>query len=196
MQCRVCLYSTDEISPALKRLIPEQRLRFLSVLPPRRRKQSVLAEALLRLMLSDEFGVSPETIVMDRTPGQKPRTELSDFSLSHTLGASAAAVGPGAGIDMELIRKPRLKAAAACFTPQELDYMSSGSDERFWEIWTRKEALFKSLSSGAWETVCEQNTLENPFLHTLVRDGFVLSVFSQDEPDIAFTTEEELTAFL
>ena len=105
------------------------------------------AHALLHFSLWRQGGRRDLAIVTD--PCGKPR--LSDnslqFSLSHSSGMALCAVSRGAalGVDVERIDPQAATAALAAevFCPAEQDWIGK-SAERFFALWTVKEALFKA----------------------------------------------------
>jgi len=77
----------------------------------------------------------------------------TDFNLSHTGEWIALAIGPGngrIGLDIETIDPtfPALGIAREFFLPEECLWLSQGPIERFFQLWTVKEALMKATGLG------------------------------------------------
>jgi 4'-phosphopantetheinyl transferase len=119
------------------------------------------AHALLRHALSATGDHAPAQWRFDKTPAGKPfliggYADRASFSLSHTRGMVACAVTSGAaiGVDVECVdRKVDAGAIAArFFAPAETARISTldgeARRERFFDLWTLKEALVKALGLG------------------------------------------------
>lgn len=199
-QCTICYYRTPEPRPEILRLIPMQRQRELSHLAPDRQKQSMLAEALLRLKLSTISPLAPQDHVIRRARSQKPRCDGFEFSISHTSGAVAVIVSDApCGADIERLRAPRMGAAKRFFTPGELQYTEAKPELHFWEVWTRKEALAKALGCGLSLDMLEHDTLTQPFkslIYTRNYAGFTVSAYSNSRPEFKSLTEAELCTLI
>ena len=106
---------------------------------------------LLEYAISDLFGKSITELEFIRHDSGRWSTPFCEFSLSHTDGAVAVAISHiPVGIDVEVL-KPAVseKTAARIMTDAEYGkYLSLALPEKdrfFFGIWTRKEAIFKSL---------------------------------------------------
>lgn len=120
------------------------------------------AHALLRRALGAKLGVPPRELRFGAERRGKPILEHPldgdvAFNLSHTRGASMAALGPVAalGVDVESgasLRDP-LELAPSVFHPAERAWLAEGIDEadlraRFLRLWTLKEAYLKARGWG------------------------------------------------
>ena len=113
------------------------------------------ADVWLRRVLGLRLGVAGGLLTIARQARGKPYLPVYPgfhFSLSHTRGALACACGAvPVGVDLERLRKWRLPVVSRFFGEREAAYVLSaaqGRDERFTEIWTRKEAYVKCLGTG------------------------------------------------
>jgi 4'-phosphopantetheinyl transferase len=119
------------------------------------------AHALLRQTLSNGGNQMPGAWRFEKTPSGKPRLigESADgrsFSLSHTRGMVACAVTSGAevGVDVEWVDRDVDAGgiAARFFAPAEaaqlLELDGDARRDRFFDLWTLKEALVKALGRG------------------------------------------------
>ena len=121
----------------------------------------IAAHALLRATLSGAAGVAPADWRFRTAEGGKPELDPDQappdlqFSLSHTRGLAACAVGrPRAlGIDAEAWREPApLELAERYFAPAEARLLADQApDQRpsaFYRLWTLKEAYLKATGQG------------------------------------------------
>jgi 4'-phosphopantetheinyl transferase len=119
------------------------------------------AHALLRATLSRYGDRAPESWRFDKTANGKPflvdqGARCASFSLSHTNGMVACAVTADVdvGIDVECVdRDVDMPAIAArFFAPTEAAHLgqldAAAQRDRFFDLWTLKEALVKALGTG------------------------------------------------
>ena len=129
------------------------------------RRRSVAADMLARRMISAACGIPPEQVRLATEKGGKPYAPGSPlhFSLSHSGDLAVCGVDRRpVGIDVERIRPVNLKAARRIAAPEELvrlfgreptpeDFRLTGDPElldRFFELWTGKEAAGKLTGEG------------------------------------------------
>jgi 4'-phosphopantetheinyl transferase len=119
------------------------------------------AHALLRVTLSRYGDRAPERWRFDKTANGKPflvdqRTVPASFSLSHATGMVACAVTANGdvGVDVECVDRHVEVAdiAARFFAPAEAAHLgqldAAAQRDRFFDLWTLKEALVKALGTG------------------------------------------------
>jgi 4'-phosphopantetheinyl transferase len=119
------------------------------------------AHALLRHTLSLRGDHAPAEWRFERTPAGKPLLIAEDanrasFSLSHTRGMVACAVTSDAeiGVDVEWVDREvdAEGIAARFFAPAEAAQLAEltgdARRDRFFDLWTLKEALVKALGRG------------------------------------------------
>jgi len=112
---------------------------------------------LLRLILSRRLKCKPEEIVYETLTGGKPVIPGNPlfFNISHTRTGFAFIITDGFhnGIDIEEIN-PNMNFVPVIerfFSPNEVRFILESevtSRERFYILWTRKEALLKSIGTG------------------------------------------------
>jgi 4'-phosphopantetheinyl transferase len=126
----------------------------------------VAAHALLHWAL-DQVGVPPQRHQFVHNPFGRPqlvqgpgRTEpMPGFSMSHARGLVAVALGPGplVGIDVERVAVRRvdpLALARRCFDSGAAAWIAAAAADpalcrqRFFQVWTLKEALVKAVGLG------------------------------------------------
>ena len=179
----VYLLDIRELAPhrdaALALLSDERRARVLSINREEDALRSMGAGLLLRRYVGEgpfargEFG-------KPYLPGGIP------FSLSHGGDLAVLAVGEEGtelGVDTESLERPWREAVAKrLFTPEEQLWFQ-GSSERFFRLWTRKEAVLKCRGSGlsrlaVFPVLHDQCTLDDCSYHlnTLLFHGHCLSL--------------------
>lgn len=125
----------------------------------RDRDSYVVVHGLLRVILGKHFDILPGSIKFKYNPFGKPL--LSEpgenvwFSLSHSRDVSALSFSleGETGIDIEYMDPgfDYLAVAEYCFSPGDKNYIDpvmQGDRERFFRLWTRKEALLKAIGTG------------------------------------------------
>lgn len=131
------------------------------------RTQRFISRIVLREACGLLYGIAPRHIRfaynehgkphLDRPAGISPVIEgACHFNLSHTghlIAFGASMAGP-LGIDIERVAaRPGLaQIARRFFHPQEFAYATALGqpvcEQRFFEVWTRKEALLKAMGTG------------------------------------------------
>lgn len=100
------------------------------------------------------------------------------FNVSHSKDLQAVAISDSeVGVDIEFIRKVDLRAVKR-FTKAEEEYiLSENSLERFFEVWTKKEAYLKYNGVGLSGGLNSFNVFEvSPYIKTFKIDQYFLSV--------------------
>ena len=146
-------------------------------------KQDVNAYDFLEKNLKEKFNIlMPE---IKKGPHGKPYFEESGiyFNISHTESLQAVAIGTSeVGVDIEKIRPVNLQVAKR-FSKEEYDYIKAkDSTERFFEIWTKKEAYLKYKGTGISGGLNSFSVFEMPEkINTFVIDGYIISVCSKKD---------------
>lgn len=124
------------------------------------KKRTVAGEMLARKAIAEWCGIEPESIIFAIGEHGKPYAiDLEvEFNISHSGNLAVCAVDDQpVGIDVELIRPIDLFVAKRVCTDEELlyifrhkpteaDFVYTEDEEileRFFEVWTKKEAIFK-----------------------------------------------------
>jgi 4'-phosphopantetheinyl transferase len=133
---------TDELYSEYYSLLSNERREYVDSLKIETdRKRTVAGEMLVKIAL----GLRNETIL--RTDEGQPYIAGMDnhFSISHSGNFAVCAIDKcKIGIDIEEIRNIDIKAAKRFCNEKELEYV--GNDiNRFFEIWTAKEATYKMM---------------------------------------------------
>lgn len=142
-------------------------------------KLSLAGGALIKNAIAQEFDIDKENVTFKRTQKGKPYTESVDveFSISHSGDIVVCAVSDNpVGIDIEKIREVNLNVAKRLFTPDEQEYIfEKNSKQRFFEVWTKKEAYVKLLGLGI-TYFPKFSVMRNENIETYVKKHYILSV--------------------
>ncbi|UHQ56779.1 4'-phosphopantetheinyl transferase family protein [Microbulbifer sp. YPW16] len=169
MTTRTWLLKLDDIRPDDRRaaafaglLTPDEHKRLTGLGSSEARHRFLLSRVLLRRVLGQVTGRTPQSLRFIVMPSGKPI--LADepslqFSLSHSGDWIALAVseqGP-VGIDIEQPRPRRnvMRIAHRYFHPDECALLeappAADTERQFYRLWTLKEAFFKARGTGISE---------------------------------------------
>ena len=120
------------------------------------RRRSVLGERLARKGISKLCGIFENEIVFERTEKGKPFVTNADvfYSVSHSKGIVVCAIDKDEiGVDAEMIRDIDLNITRIACTERDKEFIFEADDkneqiERFFTVWTAKEAYFKFVGTG------------------------------------------------
>ncbi len=123
------------------------------------RKRSLAGDLLIKTYLSKIYGIKKEEIVIKKGEHGKPYVlnVPAHFNISHSGNYVVVAISDKPiGIDLEIIEDFSAILAKKLFNEDELKYISqigysnkkSVMQQRFYEIWTAKEAYLKYLGLG------------------------------------------------
>ena len=147
------------------------------------RKRTVAGEMLARKAVAKRCGVSEDSIVFVKGENGKPFAENLDvqFNISHSENMVVCVVDDNPiGIDIEKIRQIDLKIAKRVYTQDEINYLYGGEEsatlERFFELWTAKEAYFKWRGTGItnFKSINVQDILTH--CEQYEEDGYIISI--------------------
>ncbi len=206
-------FSEDEVL-AYNRILTESerevasRFRFL-----RDRNSYIVTHAILRIILGNHFETEPTSIEFKTNFFGKPSVQMNSrdihFNLSHSSGLSALAFSDQSevGIDIERI-DPEFDfdlIVNTQFSEKESRYLKAVEPDprkTFYILWTRKEAILKTLGTGIGENLdievfrdknfCNSENLlpafgnKNYFLSTfIVLEDYIVTIAA--EKDVNFT---------
>lgn len=136
---------------------PAERLRDGAFVRQARRHQFVAGRRLLRRVLAASSGLPDSAILVEERAALAPLVTLGDgrrptpyFSISHSgpFVACAVSVQSPLGLDIEMADPARDVEALArqAFSQDEAASVAAAGEQRsrrFYELWSRKEALYK-----------------------------------------------------
>ncbi len=120
------------------------------------RRRSVLGERLARKGVSKLCGIAESEIKLARTEKGKPfvTNAKAFYSVSHSGNRVICAVSDKEiGVDIEKVRPMDLHITRISCTDSDREFVFSDGDEnaqieRFFRVWTAKEAYFKFIGTG------------------------------------------------
>lgn len=156
-------------------------------------KLSFYAALLVRMALITNMQIPNHLLQFSYDTHKKPFLLNSPecfFNFSHTRNAVLCSVSKTApvGADIEYIKGTPFEIGDMIFHPAEKEYLlTSGSlkekQQRFFKIWTRKEAFTKCLGTGITDNLSSINTLspltESNF-YTTKTEEYILSLYSSE----------------
>lgn len=132
--------------------------------------------------LKEDFNISD--VSFNRNPKGKPYIENGNiyFNITHSKDFTAVAIGKAqVGIDAEYLGTADLRVIKR-FTKPEQDYIrKDDSNNRFFEIWTKKEAYLKYKGVGLSGGLNSFNVLEIPQMFKSFVIGKVIVTVCSDE---------------
>ena len=150
----IFIMKIDDVSDAP--ILDAKRAEYIEkATDPRTRRERRAAWQLLLTGLKAR-GIDPEKIEITREECGRWTSPEVCFSLSHTRDAVAVAVADKpVGIDIEEIKERDITALSRrALTEREREELDMAPPEesltRFYEIWCKKEAYFKTLGSDAF----------------------------------------------
>lgn len=191
----------------LEQVSSDRRKRILRYRFDKDRKQSLYAALLARRMIRQLTGLAEDQLCFHTGSHGKPLLKVPDsgtsvfFNLSHTNGCVVCGLSPDQelGVDVEMIHPAPYAIMTRCFHPEELAYVNGDgedSDRRFFQVWTRKEALLKKNGTGLTEGLTSMNALhpENDYIQSFHRSNYIISTCTLNPEPVILSpvTEKEV----
>lgn len=165
LACDIRELTKEDYKQAYRLLTPEEKTRVDGLRNTEDRQRTLAAQHLARQLIAELWQVRQEDILFARTQMGKlyPVGMEAEFSVSHceNLVVCAADRKP-VGIDVERLRPVKLQSAKKICSAHELSYLFGKAPrqedfactedpaliERFFRLWTGKEACAKRLGQG------------------------------------------------
>jgi 4'-phosphopantetheinyl transferase len=173
-------------------LSPEEHARAARFHFERDRQRWSQGRAWVKQQLAAQLAVPPNAVILTTEPGGRPFLADHpgfDFNLSHTGDWIALATSRNGriGLDIEIIDPafPALEIATEFFLPQEHAWVASGPIDRFFQLWTAKEALMKATGRGmslAPDKILVSLNGDQPAMVTNLETGDTHDVISSPGP--------------
>ena len=157
----------------------------------------VLQEKLHEIVLiyyKIQYCVNDNDLRIEKEHGGKPYVSIYNqvtnlkFNISHTSGAGIVVFSEcNIGVDIEKIQKPDYRIVHRFFIEPEKRYILGGkSDEirrnRFFEIWTKKEAYLKCKGCGLAGGLKNVNVLKERYVYRQIEIAgieYAISIFAE-----------------
>ena len=119
------------------------------------RRRMAFGESLLRKLISDEYAVREEDVIIKNLPSGKPVAEVQGKNLCVSITHSGDYVACGVsdtpiGVDLEVMRQVSPLLLTKALNEEERAFVSNSEDENlsFLKLWTAKEAYLKLTGEG------------------------------------------------
>jgi 4'-phosphopantetheinyl transferase len=134
-------------------MVKKRREYIASITNENKRTLSVYSEWLVKTTAAKILNTQIESIEIDHINGKPFIKNFPLFvSISHSGNFVAAAFSENEiGIDIEVLRETNLAVAKKFCTNDDLEFLNckeTGKNERFFKIWTAKEAYLKITGDG------------------------------------------------
>ncbi len=151
---------SDQLSPVFSVMDSEERAAFYRYRVDFKRVEFLTGRVLLKGILAKRLRVAANTIRFYKTSFGKLHLSCGEvtqlhFNLSHSgnLVVAVFSIFSEVGIDVEDIRPDFLALMVDVLTQDEVNYvlgdsLTNSRHKRFFELWTRKEALLKYRGVG------------------------------------------------
>ncbi len=153
----------------------------------------IASDMLLRRVLSERLGISPDEIAFEVSENGKPCLKNGGyhFSISHSGEIAAVAVNKACpvGIDVEKMKPVPARIVRRVFSESDIRFVFEGSVipdgkiedretlTRFFKVWTYKEAFVKMTGEGISDNLHNCPYDENNCI-TKTFDDYVLTVIT------------------
>ena len=115
----------------------------------------ITSEIFIKRIANNQLGIAKERLIIDKNKYGKPffvNFPNVHYNVSHTKGLIVCAISDSCvGIDIERIKPFNKRIVERFFSENEREYIfasKENQDERFAEIWTKKESYIKWLGKG------------------------------------------------
>jgi 4'-phosphopantetheinyl transferase len=144
--------------------------------------QSVAGYSLLYKIAKEKFNITLKPQEMKRENNSKPKCDFFNFSISHSKDLVAVALSKKEiGIDIEFEKKDRNFDLI-----KEKNFNLEEKPQNFYKVWTKKEAIFKSLDKTSFDLI-KINTVNYDCLTCKISNGvdnYYFSVYSKNLKDL------------
>lgn len=188
--CDVSKISDSDFVILYKSLCNERKEKADRIKDVKAKKLSICAGALMQYSLSKVTGVPSAMLRYKTDENGKPYVEniKVHFNLAHSYNLVLCAVSDNPiGIDTERIRQVNTDIAKKYFTKREMEYVLENKIQevnRFFEVWTKKEAYVKMLGTGISDFLTFDSLSKK--ISTKRYGGYIISVTSEKFPEIEY----------
>ena len=118
-------------------------------------ESKITSEIFVKYIANTQLGIARKKLIIDKNKYGKPflvNFPNVHYNVSHTKGLIVCAISDSCvGIDVEKIKPFNKRIVEIFFAENEREYIftsKENQDERFAEIWTKKESYVKWLGKG------------------------------------------------
>lgn len=151
----------------------------------------IISDHLAKLAISEFLNIHTAEIDIYYGKHGKPllKSGKAYFNVSHSGNYVVACVDTNpCGIDIEEIRDVNLKVLERICTDNEKQYIGNAQNKSLavLEIWTKKEAYFKSFGCGIATCLTAVDTLKEKGFYTYTTNEYILTIYSDKNITINF----------
>lgn len=177
--------SRDEITCWYKDIENTKKGKIDNIKDATNKSIRIVSDHLSRYAVSKHLNINPKEITFCYGKHGKPLLSNGNayFNISHSGNYIVCCVDDlPCGIDVEIIKERKLTTSKRFCTENELQYISNSVDKNIalLEIWTKKEAYFKSFGCGIATCLSSLDTLKTDGFNTIINDKYVLSIYSEN----------------
>ena len=156
---------------------------YLIELSDKLKTVSNFSKIAVELIACKKLGVESSELEFGFNENGKPYLKSHPdfhFNISHSKEKLAVAISDTPiGIDIEKLREPDFRVAKRFFTEREIGYVGNNPN-RFFEIWTKKEAYLKFKGTGLKFPLSDFDVTKNTKIITFEKEGFLISLCSEE----------------
>lgn len=183
--------SDNDLEKWYNEVEPIKRAKIDNVQNKKVKTSRIISDHLAKLAVSEFLNIPITEIDIYYGKHGKPllKSGKAYFNVSHSGNYVVACVGRApCGIDIEEIRDVDLKVSKRICTDNEKQYINNAQNKSLalLEIWTKKEAYFKSFGCGIATCLTAVDTLNEKGFNTYKTHEYVLTVYSDNEITINF----------
>ena len=176
--------SSEEISSWYKDIDNDKKSRIDNIKDTTNKSIRIVSDHLARYAVSKHLNINPKQITFCYGKHGKPLLPNGNayFNISHSGSYIVCCVDDlPCGIDIEIIKQRKLNTSKRFCTENELQYIDNSENKNIAlvEIWTKKEAYFKSFGCGIATCLSALDTLKTKGFKTIINDKYVLSIYSE-----------------
>lgn len=182
------VFSHEEMQ--LLKFVPDKRKeKILKYHFPQDRLLSLYAALLTRMVLSKRTKIPADRLEIGCEANGKPYLASTDhlhFNLSHTKSCIFLCISDEqpVGADIEKLTSPPLEIIKTVFHPEEISYIETACRadqmQKFFEIWTKKEAYLKKTGTGFMGDPSLINTRKLPAAYCTCQIGDYICTICSD----------------
>ena len=119
----------------------------------------VSLEIILRYVVVNKYDINNDNLNISYNKYKRPYLNIENIYYSNSYGENCAIIfisNNNIGVDIEKLKLPNINLAKKFFTNKEFNYVFESYNlqkQRFFEIWTKKEAYIKYIGTGFYTKI-------------------------------------------